>query len=59
MKEQNKINLDNDYNTEYGDGDIPKPDKNSTKDDVKIIEYDRTENVIPDEVPRRDGPGEN
>lgn len=59
MKEQNKINLDYDYNTEYGDGDISKPDKNSTKDDVKIIEYDRTENVIPDEVPRRDGPGGN
>ena len=50
MKEQNKINLDYDYNIEYGDGDIPKPDKNSTKDDVKIIEYDRTDNVIPDEV---------
>lgn len=50
MKEQNKINLDYDYNTEYGDGDIPKPDKNSTKDDVKIIEYDRTENAIPDEM---------
>ena len=50
MKEQNKINLDYDYNTEYGDGDIPKPDKNSTKDDVKVIEYDRTENAIPDEV---------
>ena len=59
MKEQNKINLDYDYNIEYGDGDIPKPDKDSTKDDVKIIEYDRTENVIPDEVPRRDGPGGN
>ena len=36
MKEQNKINLDYDYNTEYGAGDIPQPDKNSTKDDVKI-----------------------
>ena len=59
MKEQNKINLDYDYNTEYGDGDIPKPDKNSTKDDVKIIEYDRTENVIHDEVPRMEGPGGN
>ena len=50
MKEQNKINLDYDYNTEYGDGDITKPDKNSTKDDVNVIEYDRTENAIPDEV---------
>ncbi len=25
---KNGINLDYDYNTEYGDGDIPEPDKN-------------------------------
>ena len=42
---KNGINLDYDYNTEYGDGDIPDVDKNCTKD------------MIPDEVPRRDGPG--
>ncbi len=39
------INFDYDYNTEYGDGDIPDVDKNSSKD------------IIPDEVPRRNGPG--
>lgn len=45
---KNKINLDYDFNTEFGDGDIPdidKPNPSSSTD------------VIPDEVPRRDGPG--
>ena len=27
LSEQNKINLDYDWNTEYGDGDIPEVDK--------------------------------
>ena len=27
---QDKINLDYDWNTEYGDGDIPDADKNRT-----------------------------
>lgn len=34
----NQINLDYDYNTEYGDGDIPdidKPGKNKVKEDSK------------------------
>lgn len=39
------INYDYDYNTEYGDGDIPDIDKNCSKD------------IIPDEVSRRNGPG--
>lgn len=29
QKEQDKINLDFDWNSEYGDGDIPDVDKNS------------------------------
>ncbi|WP_167957916.1 hypothetical protein [Anaerosporobacter faecicola] len=29
-KTENKINLDYDWNSEYGDGDIPDIDKNST-----------------------------
>lgn len=32
-KTENKINLDYDWNTEYGDGDIPDIDKNSTRSD--------------------------
>lgn len=28
---KNGINLDYDYNTEYGDGDIPQPDKNCSQ----------------------------
>jgi hypothetical protein len=43
--DQNKINLDYDFNTEYGDGDIPDIDKPNSS------------NVIPDERPRKDGPG--
>lgn len=31
-KAQNKINLDYDWNTEYGDGDIPNADKNSVSE---------------------------
>lgn len=34
-KEQDKINLDFDWNTEYGDGDIPDVDKNSAKNEYK------------------------
>lgn len=30
-KEQDKINLDFDWNSEYGDGDIPDIDKNSAR----------------------------
>lgn len=30
-KEQNEINLDFDWNSEYGDGDIPDIDKNSVQ----------------------------
>lgn len=30
-KEQDKINLDYDWNSEYGDGDIPDIDKNSAQ----------------------------
>ena len=30
MKEKNGINLDYDYKSEYGDGDIPNIDKNNT-----------------------------
>jgi hypothetical protein len=55
------INLDYDYNTEYGDGDIPNPDKNSTKNSTENSRNrycsNSYKNVIPDEVPRRDGPG--
>ena len=40
---QNKINLDYDYNSEYGDGDIPDIDKPSNSSDDE----------------RRDGPGGN
>lgn len=28
-EEKNKINLDYDWNSEYGDGDIPEADKNN------------------------------
>ncbi|NLZ81237.1 MAG: AE-binding protein [Clostridiales bacterium] len=42
------MNLDYDFNTEYGDGDIPEIDKPKPSNAT---------NVIPDEVPRRDGPG--
>lgn len=45
---KNGINLDYDYNTEYGDGDIPEIDKPKPSNAT---------DVIPDEVPRRDGPG--
>ncbi len=45
---QDVINLDYDFNTEYGDGDIPEIDKPKPSNAT---------NVIPDEVPRRDGPG--
>lgn len=45
---RNGINLDYDYNTEYGDGDIPEIDKPKPSNAT---------DVIPDEVPRRDGPG--
>ena len=48
------INFDYDYNTEYGDGDIPDIDKNSTRNSKG---NSSTKNVSPDEVPRRDGPG--
>lgn len=62
---QNGINLDYDYNSEYGDGDIPNIDKNSTKNiyskgtaySSKNIYSKGTKNVIPDEVPRKDAPG--
>lgn len=32
---KNGINLDYDYNSEYGDGDIPDSDKNSVSDNTK------------------------
>lgn len=40
------INLDYDFNIDYGDGDIPNTDKSRSSNSVK-----------PDDVPRRDGPG--
>lgn len=45
MKEQNvastnRINLDYDFNTEYGDGDIPDIDKNSSKSHMKSTVID-------------------
>lgn len=46
----NSINLDYDYNTEYGDGDIPDIDQPKPSNSTK---------VIPDDRPRRDGPGGN
>jgi len=45
---KNQINLDYDFNTEYGDGDIPDIDKPNPSNST---------NAIPDERPRRDGPG--
>lgn len=44
------INLDYDYNSDYGDGDIPNADKPKSS---------TSNNVAPDDVPRRDGPGGN
>lgn len=44
----NKINLDYDFNTEYGDGDIPEIDKPRSTDAT---------NVFPDEVPNRNKSG--
>lgn len=32
----NKINLDYDWNSEYGDGDIPRIDKNSASDSKSV-----------------------
>lgn len=32
---RDKINLDYDWNTEYGDGDIPDIDKNSAESDTE------------------------
>lgn len=46
---QNRINLDYDFNSDFGDGDIPDIDKNKASDS--------TTNVKPDDIPRRDGPG--
>ncbi|WP_029501559.1 hypothetical protein [Lachnoclostridium phytofermentans] len=60
---KNGINFDYDYNTEYGDGDIPDVDKNcakNAKENSKISSKNCSNNyrnVSPDEVPRRDGPG--
>lgn len=57
------INLDYDYNTEYGDGDIPDIDKNCSKNSGKDEKNssrncsNNCKDVSPDEVPRRDGPG--
>lgn len=47
---KNSINLDYDYNSEYGDGDIPDIDKPKPSNSTK---------VVPDNRPRRDGPGGN
>lgn len=41
-----EIDLDYDFNVDYGDGDIPKTDKPRSSNSVK-----------PDDLPRRDGPG--
>lgn len=46
--DHNQSNLDYDFNTEYGDGDIPDIDKPNPSNLV---------DVIPDERPRKDGPG--
>lgn len=60
---KNGINFDYDYNTEYGDGDIPDVDKNCGKNsnqnskDSSKNSSNNYKNVSPDEVPRRDGPG--
>lgn len=47
---KDSINFDYDYNSEYGDGDIPDIDKPGTSNSTK---------VVPDDRPRRDGPGGN
>lgn len=57
MVEKKGINLDYDYNSEYGDGDIPSVDKNNVNNVNKTSDYNKS--VTPDEVPRRDGPGGN
>lgn len=44
----NKINLDYDFNTEYGDGDIPEIDKPKS---------DNATNVFPEEMPNRNKSG--
>lgn len=57
---KNGINLDYDYNTEYGDGDIPEADKNCSKNGCNNHTSNCShgyKNVSPDEVPRRDGSG--
>ena len=45
---RNGINLDYDYNTEYGDGDIPEIDLPSSSNAVEPIPY---------EFPGKDGSG--
>lgn len=57
MEEKKGINLDYDYKSEYGDGDVPSADKNKVNTSNKNSEYNKS--VTPDEVPRRDGPGGN
>ncbi|RDU24387.1 hypothetical protein [Anaerosacchariphilus polymeriproducens] len=47
---KNKINLDYDYNTEYGDGDIPEIDKPQTSNATPEIQITKSLNAIP-EIP--------
>lgn len=41
---KNGINLDYDYNTEYGDGDIPDCDKNISEMDLKNNDKNKYKN---------------
>lgn len=50
--------------SEYGDGDIPEEDKEQPADKSEPDSSDfgadlNPKDIIPDEVPRRDGPGGN
>lgn len=51
MNYENKSNDPARNGSEYGDGNTPEIDTSKSKADAT--------NVIPDEVPRRDGPGGN
>jgi len=50
INSKNIIDLDYDFNSEYGDGDIPEIDKPKSSNAT---------NVVPDEVPNRNKPSTN
>ena len=50
ISSKNIIDLDYDFNSEYGDGDIPEIDKPKSSNAT---------NVVPDEVPKRNKPSTN